>query len=235
MLHYAIRSGYKVQETTGGKPIPFRDSRRRSLRSQSEVYRMARDLAARHSLDSVVDLGCGLGYKLAKFIRPICSAITGIDCPEAIAYCKRRHRFGRWIADDIEDRRYSGDPPFDLIIAADVVEHLVNPDLLLEYIKSLAHPQTTIVISTPERDRVRGRSSLGPPENQFHMREWNSEEFCQYLTESGLTVARHEVAFCDKPTRLGRMRAAFWFPRDSGWHCQVAVCQVTRPVANIRR
>lgn len=205
MMHYGIKRGYREQNATGDKPIPFRDSRRRSRRSQSEVYRLSRDLAVLHNLDSLVDLGCGLGFKLAEFMRPICGAITGIDCPEAIEYCKRHHRFGRWVTDDIECPCYVDDRPCDLIIAADVIEHLRNPDLVLEYIRRLAHSRTWIVVSTPERDRVRGRESLGPPENQFHVREWNSDvnvkaaiiqpkactKLVMYMLVPGAVAARH--------------------------------------------
>ena len=47
-----------------------------------------------------------------------------------------------------------------------------------------------IIISTPERDRVHGKKHFGPPTNPFHIREWNTREFEEYLTESGIQIEK---------------------------------------------
>ena len=67
----------------------------------------------------------------------------------------------------------------DLIICADVIEHLSNPDDLLDFISEINFRQ--LIISTPERDRVAGKNDFGPPENTAHYREWNAIEFKNYL------------------------------------------------------
>jgi SAM-dependent methyltransferase len=93
----------------------------------------------------------------------------------------------------------SADPPaawsrrFDLIICADVIEHLVDPDVVLRWIRLFSKPTSRIVLSTPERDLRRGRRSLGPPENLGHVREWNSREFCAYLDSRGFDILQHEI------------------------------------------
>jgi hypothetical protein len=40
-----------------------------------------------------------------------------------------------------------------------------------------------LVISTPERDIVRGGNDFGPPENPAHYREWNGTEFMNYTSK----------------------------------------------------
>jgi hypothetical protein len=40
-----------------------------------------------------------------------------------------------------------------------------------------------LVISTPERNRMRGEKDFGPPENTAHYREWNEQEFKEYVSK----------------------------------------------------
>ncbi len=66
-----------------------------------------------------------------------------------------------------------------MVVCADVIEHLPNPDDLLDFISDINFK--ILVISTPERDAVAGRNDFGPPENTAHYREWNAVEFKNYL------------------------------------------------------
>ncbi|MHC4498731.1 MAG: glycosyltransferase, partial [Planctomycetota bacterium] len=102
--------------------------------------------------------------------------------------CKKEHDFGKWFAEDIEYPSLSLDKKFDLIISADVIEHLVNPNKLLDYIHLHSHPETLVILSTPERDVTRGEESLGPPTNPAHVREWNISEFRKYISSCGFSV-----------------------------------------------
>src|SRR5215831_1019668 len=71
---------------------------------------------------------------------------------------------------------------FDLVICADVIEHLPEPDGLLRYLQSIA--PCWIVLSTPDRDVVGARYGTmeGPPKNIHHVREWNMPEFRSYIS-----------------------------------------------------
>ena len=40
-----------------------------------------------------------------------------------------------------------------------------------------------LVLSTPERNAVRGIKDYGPPENTSHYREWNAGEFMEYVSK----------------------------------------------------
>ncbi|GAJ17799.1 unnamed protein product, partial [marine sediment metagenome] len=65
---------------------------------------------------------------------------------------------------------------------------LGNPDTLLEYIKLHSHPETNIILSTPERDIIQGKNSFGPPANKTHVREWNMAEFHKYISKYGFNT-----------------------------------------------
>jgi hypothetical protein len=67
----------------------------------------------------------------------------------------------------------------DLLICADVIEHIKDPDNLLKFI-TRANVKI-ILLSTPERTAVAGKYDFGPPENPAHYREWNLEEFKNYI------------------------------------------------------
>jgi glycosyltransferase involved in cell wall biosynthesis/SAM-dependent methyltransferase len=208
---YFIKKEYQCNLDTKGNANPYFDDVDSSSSFQADVYRFAADVIRKYRLKSVLDIGCGFGIKLSQYIYPLCNDITGIDVEHAIEFCKRKHNFGKWFIDDIEKPSLHLDRQFDLIIAADVIEHLANPDALLEYIKSYCHSNTFIILSTPERDVIRGKDSSGPPLNETHVREWNMSEFHKYICSYGLNVLKSSMAK-DKDVSLVKS-------------CQVLLCK----------
>jgi 2-polyprenyl-3-methyl-5-hydroxy-6-metoxy-1,4-benzoquinol methylase len=111
---------------------------------------------------------------------------------------------------DIEDPSAELGRRFDLLMAVDVIEHLLNPDALLRFLYLHAHTRSVVVLSTPERDLRRGPGDCGPPANPAHVREWNGTELQAYLRSTGLfDVLSHQVV-----DMLPGMRT-----------CQVVVCR----------
>lgn len=157
---------------------------------QYYVYETIRKLIKKYKLQSVLDIGCGTGIKLVKLIYPVCYDIYGVDCPEIVDINRKNYGPLFFFSDDIENPKFPLNKKFDLIIAADVIEHLVDPGNLLSYIKGYSHKSTYIVISTPERDLLRGKENIRPI-NKSHVREWNRKEFYLYLKSSGFTVLYH--------------------------------------------
>ena len=120
--------------------------------------------------------------------------IIGIDQAEPITICKEKHDFGEWHIDDIENSKISPAINSELIICADVIEHLLDPDSLLEYIKKRLTSNGVVVLTTPERDAIRGKKCFHSP-NKQHIREWNFEEFETYLSSSGFEVLEHFLQY----------------------------------------
>lgn len=186
---YFIKAGYRCNL----KPAQYRDTPDDALAYQLAVYQFATAQISELGLATVLDVGCGLGLKLKEFILPTGAAITGVDVRESIAVCAKTHTFGRWFVDNIEDPQANLGDPFDLIICADVIEHLLDPDTLLNYFRRWSHPKTHIILSTPERDIRRGENDMGPPGNGAHVREWNGEELKRYLVSHGLNIIDHRI------------------------------------------
>ena len=176
---YCIKEGYKC-----GRGYFYCDSEWNAANYQIPVYTFASKVILEKGLISTLDIGCGRGTKLLKYIYPICNDMEGIDIKA----------FNMWLTDDIEKPTLVPKRKFELIICSDVVEHLVDPDKLFPYIKKFSNPETFIVISTPERDAVRGKGHFGPPPNGSHVREWNKNEFENYIQGKGLKILKSFMA-----------------------------------------
>lgn len=94
------------------------------------------------------------------------------------------------MADDLEREESSIGEHFDLIICSDVIEHVVRPDNLLSYIHSICHKRSQMILSTPDRDRLRGVHNQQSPKPE-HIREWNYEELEAFLVSSDYEVTEH--------------------------------------------
>ena len=69
----------------------------------------------------------------------------------------------------------------DLVIVADVIEHVDHPNELLAYIGKLQ--PSYIILSTPDRNLIRNGTYNGPPGNPAHIREWSFVEFHAYVSQ----------------------------------------------------
>ena len=192
LLNYfkSEKYGIKQEYVANYLPRAYIDSEEMAAKYQAEVYKKAARLIKKYKLKNVVDVGCGHGVKLERFIKPVSRNITGIDTPISIGFCKDKYKFGKWVADDISKPYAKLSTKHDLVMSVDVIEHLINPDDLVNYIKGLSKPGGWVLISTPERDRLRGKTHNGPAgeANPAHVREWNQKELKGYLTSRGMTV-----------------------------------------------
>jgi 2-polyprenyl-3-methyl-5-hydroxy-6-metoxy-1,4-benzoquinol methylase len=154
---------------------------------QPDVYRMAQFLYERTGADAVGDIGCGSAKKLMAMNvgRKI-----GVDFGTNIELCRKAHPGSNWVVADLERTACLPEVedliPNAIVICSDVVEHLLDPTNLLKLLTDLAGRAKAVIISTPDRDSVRGVDDMGPPANPSHVREWALEEFRSLLLSHGL-------------------------------------------------
>ncbi len=163
-----------------------------SRHAQHAVYQLAARLANQHRPARVLDVGCGLGHKLVDQLSHL-PEVIGVDQPTCVHQARQLHPPGtpvRFVAADLEQPDTTDLGLFDLILSVDVIEHLLDPDMLLTFLKAHAAPQATMIISTPERDVRRGTDNTQSPKAE-HVREWNRPELKSYFQSSGLTVTQH--------------------------------------------
>jgi SAM-dependent methyltransferase len=185
--HYFLRPDYEIRP----KPKYFEDfvPGENHPSYQPDVYALGEALAL-IGKRRIIDIGCGKAERLKSLADRF--DVVGVDFGKNIEYCKHNHAFGHWLEHDLE-----ADAPFpfapadvldSIVICADVIEHLANPLPLLANLKKCADAGACVLLSTPERDLVRGRDHLGPPSNPAHVREWSIGELRALLLHVGFHV-----------------------------------------------
>lgn len=161
---------------------------------QLEIYLYAYAYMKKHNFKTVADIGCGSAYKLMTYLGEF--ETIGFELTDNVKRLKKRYPERDWRISSFES---SQDACVDVIICSDVIEHLENPDLLINYI--LQQDFQILVLSTPERDLVRSKDDLGPPKNKAHVREWNYHEFFLYI-QSKFEIIDHLVTNVTQGTQM---------------------------------
>ena len=207
-MSFFIKEGYKAnpvktwEDSPGEFWTPSRVERaKRDNRPQWHVYQLASEFGA----NSVADVGCGYPTKASQFFgacdvwdQPTLREVVEENFPDLIFHSV-----------DLEAPEPTSER-FDLVVCSDVVEHLRDPTPCLDWLRELLEEDGVLVISTPERDLVRGADNLQCP-NVYHVREWNKSEFAMLLESRGLVVCEHVLL-------------PAWKEGDN-FSCQAAVCR----------
>jgi len=179
---YHIKSGYRERDS----PSYFVDTPDQAAACQPDVYAEAAALADVLGAHTIVDLGCGLGDKLAALAATF--KVIGVDHGVNLEAARARHPEIRLVAWDLEQPSLNlPESRGAVVVCVDVIEHMSHPERLLRLIRRfLEDGAIALVLTTPERDLVRGFSDIGPPENESHVREWNRSELGAFLRQEGL-------------------------------------------------
>jgi len=124
----------------------------------------------------VIDMACGEGYG-SSVLGGTAREVVGVDAnPEAFEHAKARYTGGgvRFERDLVE----TFDEPADAVVFLQTIEHVQNPDEILERFKALtaASPSPAVFVSTPNVLTLapEGAEKSGNP---WHVKEYRPEEF----------------------------------------------------------
>jgi 2-polyprenyl-3-methyl-5-hydroxy-6-metoxy-1,4-benzoquinol methylase len=122
----------------------------------------------------VVDLACGEGYGSEVLARSAASVI-GVDAnPDAFEHARLRYRAPnlRYVRDMVETFHER----CDAVVFLQTIEHVHDPDGVLENVKAMLAPGGTAYVSTPNVLTLapKGAQRSGNP---WHLREYRAHEF----------------------------------------------------------
>ena len=146
----------------------------------------------------VLELGCATGSATKVFQERGCS-VTGIEIdPEA---AQRAKEFADEVIvgdlDTMDVRAALGDATFDVIVAADVLEHLRDPSSCLQACLDHLAPGGEVVLSIPNVAHVDVRLALLRGEFEYqswglldgtHLRFFTRRTLGQFLSDNGLVA-----------------------------------------------
>ncbi len=146
----------------------------------------------------VLDLGCSSGL-LSERLRQRGHQVTGVDVAALPGVTERTDAF---VKSDLN----AGIPPevgsgFDIVLAADVVEHLVNPGAFVRQVKDVLAPDGTALFCVPNVAHwyPRFRSTAGMFDydqrgilDATHLRFFTRRSITRLIEREGFTVRRIE-------------------------------------------
>lgn len=230
--NFFIKSGYRCNENALTYEAEdtdkfWTDERlQTSSKFQYYVYLLAAKLAKKNGFKRAIDIGCGPATKTKSILAPVINEIVLIDQPNCEVLTKNIFPQAHFISANLEECDVKLSHTSDLIICADVLEHLFNPIPCLKFALDHLSQSGIAIFSTPERDILRGTDCMTSP-HAAHVREWNQFEFKQLLQYSGFKVIEQKFFPAAKLSYqeeiLCNLSRGLFAP--SHWKsCQVAIC-----------
>ncbi|MCO6494985.1 MAG: hypothetical protein J5I91_04810 [Bacteroidetes bacterium] len=185
---YSIKRGYIHRK----KALVFDDS---SLTNefQQEVYQRAEEIYQEKKLKGILDIGCGSGYKLIRFFEN--EPTAGVELDSALL--KEKYPDKLWF--DYENKEWKTFAA-GMLICADVIEHVYEPDSFLEELSSLTQVKY-FIFSTPDRALDKSPWVYGPPNNECHFREWTFSEFEKFVSRY-FQIIEHRISNKEQRTQV---------------------------------
>jgi 2-polyprenyl-3-methyl-5-hydroxy-6-metoxy-1,4-benzoquinol methylase len=145
---------------------------------------------------SLLDLGAGPGH-LGRAVRERYAYMAAVEAdPEARA--EGEGVYDRWITARV-DGEIAIDRPFDVVVCADVLEHLADPSMLLARLRRWLAPGGRLLVSIPNVANLWARLSLAAGRFEYtdrgifdhtHLRFYTRRSARRLLRESGFRIER---------------------------------------------
>jgi SAM-dependent methyltransferase len=122
----------------------------------------------------VLDAGCGTGYG-SKILARAGADVVGVDIDPA-ALDEAREAAPERVAFEMADARKLpfADAEFDVAVCFEVIEHVDDPESILDELRRVLRPDGLLVASSPNRD-------VYPPGNPYHKHEFRPDELAEAL------------------------------------------------------
>lgn len=163
--------------------------------NQLKVYQKLRDIATGLT---IIDIGCSIGVG-ANILSHTARHVWGIDVnEEAIkfandTFARPNLGFNTFNIENLGPRERA---KFDMVLMAEVIEHLEDFDTALNNMKTFFHEKSIGYITTPNKNNP-DLAKDGLPNNELHVREWTSGEFYDLMTKHFEHVVLYSIPKLD--------------------------------------
>jgi 2-polyprenyl-3-methyl-5-hydroxy-6-metoxy-1,4-benzoquinol methylase len=150
---------------------------------------------------NLLDLGCSGGL-LSERVRALGHTVTGVDVLEIEGVRDRVDRFIRADLDQGLPREVAESGPYDIVLCADILEHVRGPEQIMRQIRDLLAPGGILIVSVPNFGHwyARTRTVLGLFDydqrgllDNGHVRFFTRRSLLRRLRNAGFTVVRQEA------------------------------------------
>jgi 2-polyprenyl-3-methyl-5-hydroxy-6-metoxy-1,4-benzoquinol methylase len=177
------------------------DSEYKVKESEDSSHGIILDWLRQMPASRVLDLGCS-GGAFASRVRALGHHVTGVDAEELAHVRERCDEFFLADLDHGIPEDVVAHGPFDVVICADVLEHLRRPEAVLAQLPKVLVPRGAVIASVPNFGHwySRGRTALGLFDydqrgilDQGHVRFFTRRSFERLTRAAGLTALRKHV------------------------------------------
>jgi SAM-dependent methyltransferase len=228
---YMARTEALTREVSGGEywsPSKIASARENQYQSTPMNTRQSLSLRGQKvkGKRKVADVGCGYPTKAMTILAPVCESLQLRDQETMNNVISRDFPNLQFQPIDLENPSVPK-AEFDVVICADVIEHLLGPGPCLAILVGMLVSDGVLVLSTPERDIMRGENCL-TSHKPVHVREWTKAEFADYLQSREIEILDHRLMPKKKLSMVETMLLPFAsrFLRNGKWNgCQYVECR----------
>lgn len=146
----------------------------------------------------VVDIGCGPGH-LTGQIKDLGVDVEGADLSDnSLEILKKKSLKGKKV--DLEDTFPYKDSTFDVVVASEIIEHIIRTEFFLDELIRICKPGGILIITTPNVASLARRLMLLFGVNPYleyklyggagHVRYFTFKNMRSFLTEHGLKIEK---------------------------------------------
>jgi len=146
-----------------------------------------------------LDFGCGTGALLSRILKVNPKLLaTGADVSkQAINHIKKKIPTANFYNIKVDEKLPFNDNSFDFILAADVMEHIYDTELIFSELKRVLKPKGKILISVPYHGMIKNiLASLVAFDSYFdptqaHIRFYTKGNLFKRMKNVGLKIIKH--------------------------------------------
>jgi SAM-dependent methyltransferase len=172
----------------------------------------------------VLDAGSGEGFGVDMMRKANLEAL-GIDLSAEVVE-KTNDRYGPYYGVGSIVKIPFENETFDSITCMEVIEHVPETDavIALKEMYRVLRPGGVFVLSTPN-----SRNSLGGEVNDYHFKEYTSEEMSALLHQTGFQDIEMQGLFCANPAVQGMAKSSL----AKAWMRFKHLIGLNRPIGNL--